>query len=92
MPKQQKDQAKELRAMRHSCEHVLHQAVYRLYGQEKIRAAMGPATEDGFYFDLDSGDLKLSEADFPKIEAEMAKIICDQAEKVGKRRLESRLF
>jgi threonyl-tRNA synthetase len=38
--------------------------------------AMGPATEDGFYFDFEPiGDFKVSEEDFPKIEAEMAKII-----------------
>ena len=59
--------------MRHSCEHVLTQVMLKLW--PKIKMAMGPATEDGFYFDLDPGDLKLSEADFPKIEAEMAKII-----------------
>jgi threonyl-tRNA synthetase len=68
-------------AMRHSCEHVLHQAMYQLYGQNRLKAAMGPATDDGFYFDFDpsptSGQsvVKIAEADFPRIEAEMAKTI-----------------
>lgn len=78
MEKQKKD---SLWVMRHSCEHVLTQAVLRLYPD--IKMAMGPATEDGFYFDFDpsspkgsSGQaLKISEADFPKIEAEMTKIV-----------------
>ncbi|MBU4350795.1 threonine--tRNA ligase, partial [Candidatus Parcubacteria bacterium] len=72
---------KELYKMRHSCEHVLTQAMLKLW--PKIKMAMGPATEDGFYFDFDpspagSGQaLKISEADFPRIEAEMAKIVKD---------------
>jgi threonyl-tRNA synthetase len=68
-------------AMRHSCEHVLHQAMYQLYGQNRLKAAMGPATDDGFYFDFDPSPapgqavVKIAEADFPRIEAEMAKTI-----------------
>ena len=64
---------KPLEVMRHSCEHVLTQAILQLY--PKIKMAMGPATEDGFYFDFDSGKDKISQADFPKIEAAMKKII-----------------
>ncbi len=37
--------------------------------------AMGPATDEGFYFDFDPGKVKVSEADFPKIEKEMEKIV-----------------
>ncbi len=60
--------------MRHTAEHVLHQAVEKLF--PGIKAAMGPATPEGFYMDFDpQGKVKISEADFPKIEAEMAKII-----------------
>lgn len=59
--------------MRHSCEHVLTQAILKLY--PGIKMAMGPATEEGFYFDFDPGTIKISEADFPKIGAEMEKII-----------------
>jgi len=40
-----------------------------------IKAAMGPATEEGFYFDFDHGKHKISEIDFPKIEKEMKNIV-----------------
>jgi len=63
----------KLYAMRHSCEHVLTMAMLRLWSG-KIKAAMGPATDEGFYFDFDS-DIKISEDDFKQIEKEMAKII-----------------
>jgi len=65
----------DLWALRHTAEHVLTQAMENLW-PGKIVKAMGPATDDGFYFDFDvRGDLKVSEADFPKIEKEMKKII-----------------
>jgi len=63
----------KLLARRHSCEHVLTMAMLRLWPGE-IKAAMGPATAEGFYFDFDS-ELKISEDDFKKIEKEMNKII-----------------
>src|SRR3989339_1977515 len=69
-----KNSLKELEKMRHSCEHVLTMAMLRLWGN-KVKAAMGPAIEEGFYFDFDSVGIKVSETDFPKIEEEMAKII-----------------
>jgi len=62
-----------LEALRHSCEHVLTMAMLRIWGN-KVKAAMGPATDEGFYFDFDS-DIKISEDDFEKIEKEMAHII-----------------
>ena len=74
LKKEANSSLKELEKMRHSCEHVLTMAMLRLWGN-KIKAAMGPATEEGFYFDFDSVGIKVSEADFPKIEAEMTKII-----------------
>ncbi len=65
-----------LHQIRHSSEHVLTQAMQRLYGQDKFYMAMGPATDDGFYFDFEPlNGFKISEEDFPKIEAEMQKII-----------------
>ncbi|MBI4359025.1 MAG: threonine--tRNA ligase [Candidatus Nealsonbacteria bacterium] len=70
-----KNPAEELKKMRHSCEHVLTQAMLRLW--PGIKMAMGPATEDGFYFDFDPGQIKVSETDFSRIEAEMTKIIKD---------------
>ena len=63
----------QLKTLRHSTEHVLTQAMLSLY--PKIVMAMGPATDDGFYFDFDPMGAKISEQDFPVIEAEMAKII-----------------
>ncbi len=62
-----------LKALRHSAEHVLHQAVKELF--PKIHLAMGPATEDGFYNDFDPNGLSISEADFPKIEKRMQELI-----------------
>ncbi len=75
-------EALELWKMRHTAEHVLHQAVKELYPQ--IQLAMGPATEEGFYFDFDHSPegaagvaepVKISEEDFPKIEKRMKAII-----------------
>jgi threonyl-tRNA synthetase len=66
----QKEQA--LWAMRHTAEHVLHAAMQNLY--PKLKKAMGPSTEDGFYFDFDLAE-KISEADFDKIETEMRRLI-----------------
>jgi len=68
----------ELHKLRHSAEHVLHHAVKELYPQ--ILLAMGPATEDGFYFDFDSTPQKgtsivITEQDFPAIEKRMKEIV-----------------
>jgi len=68
-----KQEENKIEPMRHSCEHVLTMAMMRLW-PGKIIAAMGPATEEGFYFDFDS-EIKFSTDDFNKIEKEMAKII-----------------
>lgn len=71
----QKHNQDSLHKIRHSSEHVLTQAMERLF-PGKFLMAMGPATDDGFYFDFEPlNDFKISEADFPKIEAEMIKII-----------------
>lgn len=65
-----------LQALRHTAEHILTMAMIRLYGTDKIIMAMGPTTDEGFYFDFDSPvDFKISEAEFPKIEKAMAKLI-----------------
>lgn len=67
--------ADKLTILRNSTEHVLTMAMENLYGKNIIKA-MGPAIEDGFYFDFDSPkDFKLAEADFPKIEKEMHRLI-----------------
>jgi threonyl-tRNA synthetase len=65
-----------LHNLRHSAEHVLTHAMHNLYGKDKVIMAMGPAIDDGFYFDFEAADgFTVSEADFPKIEKEMHKII-----------------
>ena len=61
-----------LGAMRHSCEHILTQAMIKLF--PGIKMAMGPATDEGFYFDFEYNG-KISDEDFPKIEKEMASIV-----------------
>lgn len=61
-----------LESLRHSAEHILTQAMLKLF--PKIKMAMGPATDEGFYFDFDPNGYKISGEDFSKIEAEMSKI------------------
>ncbi|MBU1104976.1 threonine--tRNA ligase [Candidatus Parcubacteria bacterium] len=61
-----------LSTIRHSTEHVLMHAMQNL--GYKILPAMGPATDDGFYFDFELLETKLIEEDFIKIEREMEKI------------------
>ncbi len=64
----------DLQTIRHSCAHVMAEAVLRLYPGTKI--AIGPAIENGFYYDFEfPKDVKLSETDFPAIEKEMRRII-----------------
>jgi len=75
MSEQNNIQKSDLQDLRHSAEHILTLAMIRLY-PNKFLPAMGPATNDGFYFDFDPvGDFKISEENFPAIEAEMAKIV-----------------
>ncbi len=64
--------AEGLGVMRHSCAHIMARAVMRLY--EGVGLAFGPTLSNGFYYDFDLKQ-KISEDDFPKIEAEMKKII-----------------
>lgn len=72
----QKHEDDNLYKIRHSAEHVLTHAMQRVFGADKFFMAMGPATDDGFYFDFEPlNGFKISEDDFPKIEAEMQKII-----------------
>ena len=61
----------KLEVIRHTTSHIMAQAVKRLYPNAKL--AIGPAIENGFYYDFDDIDVK--EADLEKIEAEMKKII-----------------
>ncbi len=64
--------SQELEVLRHSAAHIMAQAVKRLYPHADF--GYGPATEKGFYYDIDLGDTKLSDEDLASIEAEMKKI------------------
>ena len=59
--------------VRHSAAHIMAQAIKRLYPEADF--AYGPATDNGFYYDVDLGDKTLSEDDLPAIEDEMRKIV-----------------
>ena len=60
-----------LEIIRHTTSHIMAQAVKRLYPDAKL--AIGPAIENGFYYDFDNLDIK--QEDLEKIESEMKKII-----------------
>jgi len=63
----------QLYAMRHSLAHIMATAIQHLYPDAKF--GVGPVVENGFYYDVDLGEHKLSEDDFEKLEAEMHKVI-----------------
>jgi len=63
----------ELEVLRHSAAHIMAQAVKRLYPDAHF--AYGPATEKGFHYDIDLGDVRLTDEDLPAIEKEMQKIV-----------------
>jgi threonyl-tRNA synthetase len=68
------DNQDNLHAMRHSLAHIMATAIQRLW--PGVKFGVGPVVENGFYYDVDLGpDLKISEDDFEKIEAEMKKVI-----------------
>lgn len=63
----------QLHAMRHSLAHITASAVKRLWPE--ARFGVGPVVENGFYYDIDLGDTKISEQNFGKIEKEMRRIV-----------------
>jgi len=63
----------ELHAMRHSLAHIMATAVTHLWPTAKL--GVGPVIDNGFYYDIDIPGTTISEDDFPKIEAEMRKIV-----------------
>ena len=65
----------DLSRLNHSCAHLLAQAVRHLYPNAKFW--VGPVISEGFYYDIDLGDVKITEEDLPKIEKEMKKISKD---------------
>ena len=64
----------ELETIRHSCAHVLANAILRIWPEAQFAA--GPPVENGFYYDVDLGH-RISPEDFEKIEKEMAAIIAE---------------
>lgn len=62
-----------LEKMRHTLSHVLAAAVQELY--PTVTFGIGPAIDNGFYYDIDFGDVKISDADLPKIEKKMRGIV-----------------
>ena len=68
-----------LQTVRHSCAHVMAEAILHLFPGTKI--AIGPSIENGFYYDFDFPvDHKLTEADFTAVEKEMRRILSTGAE------------
>ena len=65
----------KLNKLNHSCAHLLAQAVKHLYPDAKFW--VGPVVEEGFYYDIDLGDAKITEEDLVKIEKEMKKCAKD---------------
>ena len=65
----------KLNKLNHSCAHLLAQAVKHLYPDAKFW--VGPVVEEGFYYDIDLGDAKITEEDLAKIEKEMKKCAKD---------------
>ena len=76
----------KLQIVRHSCAHVMAEAIMHLYPGTKI--AIGPSIENGFYYDFDfsttTTGTKPSEVDFPEIEKEMRRILAGNHEFVRK--------
>lgn len=69
----QGEQMKDLEKMRHTLSHVLAAAVKELYGN--VAFGIGPAIDNGFYYDIDFGDTKISDSDLAKIEKRMHAIV-----------------
>jgi len=61
-------------ALRHTASHILAQAIKHVYKDQKVQLAIGPAIENGFYYDIDM-DKKLTDEDLKDIEKEMEKIV-----------------
>ena len=73
----------KLQTIRHSCAHVMAEAVLKLFPGTKI--AIGPAIDNGFYYDFDfPTDTKFTENDFPAVEKEMRKILSGNHEFIRK--------
>ncbi|MBQ3348113.1 threonine--tRNA ligase [Candidatus Saccharibacteria bacterium] len=68
----------DLYKMRHTLSHVLAAAVTELY--PTVKFGIGPAIENGFYYDIDFGDAKVSDADLARIEKKMRGLVARNLE------------
>ncbi|MBR5096035.1 MAG: threonine--tRNA ligase, partial [Treponema sp.] len=71
-----------LQTVRHSLAHVMAEAIQHLFPGAEF--AIGPAIENGFYYDIDFKDKKITEEDFPAVEKEMRKILAGNFDFVRK--------
>jgi threonyl-tRNA synthetase len=69
----ERERMTELQRIRHSCAHIMATAVCRLWPDAMLD--IGPPTDEGFYYDFDVPSHRFSPEDFPKIEAEMQKVV-----------------
>ncbi len=65
--------SEKLNNLRHTLAHLLAAAVGEIYKFDKIKLTLGPAVENGFYYDIDFGDEKIADKDLKKIEDKMRK-------------------
>jgi threonyl-tRNA synthetase len=70
------DMPEGLNIYRHSAAHLMGQAIKRLYGGDKVKLAIGPVIEDGFYYDMEL-EQPLTLDDLPLIEQEMQRIVAE---------------
>ncbi|MEI8347325.1 MAG: threonine--tRNA ligase [Pseudomonadota bacterium] len=64
----------DLEVIRHSCAHLMAQAIFRLFPNEKVQLGVGPTIEEGFYYDIKM-EHKLTEEDLKQIEQKMKEIV-----------------
>jgi threonyl-tRNA synthetase len=69
------EKEQKLNNLRHTLAHLLAAAVGEIYKFDKIKLTLGPAIENGFYYDIDFGEEKISDASLQKIEDRMRKIL-----------------
>jgi threonyl-tRNA synthetase len=89
---EERNKMTDLQRLRHSSAHIMATAVLRLWPDALLD--IGPPTDEGFYYDFDLGSHRFTPEDFPKIEAEMTKVVKENQtfEKSLKSREEARRF
>lgn len=68
------DSQEALEVMRHSCAHLMAQAIKRIIGDDNVRLGIGPVIQDGFYYDIDT-NVTITPEMLEQIEKEMQKIV-----------------